>query len=349
MRGMARTIGVEVGWVVDHYTGLFPQEAWEKNLIKRSKNDSGRYFDWQVVAGRMSRSKLSLGVGVTEAIRRHPVTLAQAALTMSHLSNKPFILGIGAGEAENLIPYGLPFDRPVARLEEALQIIRECFDSSGPIDFDGKFFRLDRATMSLGPGRGGKPRIWIAAHGTRMLRLTGKYGDGWLPTIPMSPKVYAGSLGVIKAAAEDAGRRVESITPAMQVFYVVASSRRTAEKYLEHPSIKYLCLLAPESVWRRAGLTHPLGEGFRGFVDVVPAYLSREEIMTAIEKVPAEFAASQVIWGTADDIVSSIQALAEVGLRHAVLAPVSPMVSRKALAHTARTLPGIVRRLRTGN
>lgn len=349
MRGLARLIGAETVWVVDHYTGLFPKSVWDKDFAWRAGGGSpDHYFDWQVIAGRMARSKMSIGVGVTEPIRRHPVTLAQAALTMSHVSKRPFILGLGAGEAENVIPYGLSFDRPVARLEEALQVIRACFDSTEPITFEGRFYHLDRASMDLMPGEGGTPRLWIAAHAPRMLRLAGRYGDGWFPTIPMSPSQYAGSLGVIRAAAGDVGRDPEAIVPSMQIFYVVAPSKRAAERYLAHPAIKYFSLLAPDSSWRQAGLKHPLGEGFRGYVDIIPARLTKSEVWDAIGEVPADFAARQVIWGTAGRVVEQIQALGEAGLRHAVLAPVSAMISRRALLHTARTLPGIARRLRTG-
>ena len=115
---------------------------------------------------------MRLGVTVTEPVRRHPVLLAQALLTLAHVNRKAPILGIGSGEAENIVPYGLPFDQPVGRLEEALQILRLCFDSQGPLNFQGKHFNLDHAYMDLRAPKRRKPRIWVAAHGPRMLRLT---------------------------------------------------------------------------------------------------------------------------------------------------------------------------------
>ena len=51
----------------------------------------------------------------------------------------------------NIEPYGLPGTHAVDRIEEALQIIRRCFTSQGPIDFAGKHFRLERAVMDLEP------------------------------------------------------------------------------------------------------------------------------------------------------------------------------------------------------
>ena len=99
------------------------------------------------LASRVGRMRL--GVGVTEPIRRHPVLIAQAMMTLSHLTKRAPILGIGAGERMNIDPYGLDSSEPVTRLEEALQIIRLCLSARGPITFSGKHYRLDRATMDL--------------------------------------------------------------------------------------------------------------------------------------------------------------------------------------------------------
>ncbi len=96
-------------------------------------------------------SRLRIGVGVTEPIRRHPILIAQAMLTLAYMTKRPPILGIGAGERENIDPYGLDFTKPVSRLEEALQIIRLCFSAQGPIDFHGEHYQLHRASMDLRP------------------------------------------------------------------------------------------------------------------------------------------------------------------------------------------------------
>jgi phthiodiolone/phenolphthiodiolone dimycocerosates ketoreductase len=138
---------------------------------------------------------------VTEPIRRHPVLIAQAMLTLSRMIKRPPILGIGAGERENTEPHGLDFSHPVGRLEEALQIIRMCFSSQGPIDFEGEHYRLDGAMMDLRTPAGKIPEIWIGGRGPRMLRLAGGYGDGWYPNMIASPDQYASKLNAVHAAA----------------------------------------------------------------------------------------------------------------------------------------------------
>lgn len=340
-------------WMVDHLTGFFPRSVWDRSFTWMAKRpgSSDAFYDWQVLAGRLASSagRIQLGVGVTDAIRRHPVVLAQAALTLSHMTHRRPILGIGSGEAENVIPYGLGFDRPVARLEEGLAIIRMCLDEPGPHDFTGTFFRLDGARLDLGPGSAGKPLVWVGAHAPRMLELTGRFGDGWLPALPMSPPAYAGALQRIRTSAAHAGRDPDSIVPALNVQFLVGRDRADVAAQLRHPAIRFLALLAPDRVWQANGASHPLGRGFAGLVDFVPGRYDRAQIQDAIAAVPPELLEHSLIAGTTGHVVERIWELVDAGLRHVVLSPVSPLVSRTALATTVSSLPGIIRRLRTGD
>lgn len=348
----ARALGAGSVWLVDHLTGFFPKSVWTPDFtwMARGGGSPDAFYEWQVVAGHLASrvGRMQVGIGVTEAVRRHPVVLAQAALTLGHLTGRPPILGVGAGEAENVVPYGLSFQQPVSRLAEALEVMRACFAADGPLDFDGTFFRLDGAVFDLRPSPLGTPEIWLAAHGPRMLDLTGRYADGWYPAVPMGPERYANSLASIRAAARRAGRDPAAITASMQLFYLVGRNDTDIARQLEHPAIKFLALLAPDSVWKATGVTHPLGDGFGGMVDIVPGQLDRHQVEGAIAAVPSDLLRARLITGTASEVVSKIRELAEAGLSHVVLSPVSPLVSRSALAHTIRTLPGIVRRLRSG-
>jgi alkanesulfonate monooxygenase SsuD/methylene tetrahydromethanopterin reductase-like flavin-dependent oxidoreductase (luciferase family) len=86
----------------------------------------------------------------------------------------------------------------VARLEEALTIIRLLWESGGrPVSYTGKFWTLRDAVFNLPLYKGRAPRIWIAAHAPRMLRLTGRFGDGWVPAVRVKADEYGRRLGAI--------------------------------------------------------------------------------------------------------------------------------------------------------
>src|SRR5262249_33330185 len=212
------------------------------------------------------------------SIRRHPAEIAQAALSMHHLSHGRFVLGIGAGERENVEPYGLSFEGQVSRLEEALYLIRLLWGSRDYVSFEGKFFRLDRGVVGLGPYRGTFPPIWVAAHGPRTLRLTGRYGDGWLPTHQMEPDDYANHLREIRSAGFEAGRSMASFTPSYEMTVVTAETHDAAHRLLDSNALRLGALVMPAELWKREGATHPFGPAFRGVVDYVPSRLGPEHV-----------------------------------------------------------------------
>ena len=331
----ARAMRLDSVMVIDHFQNVFPSAIWDTELtwLAAERPTPHEFFDYQVLFGYLASrvGRMRLGVGVTEPIRRHPILIAQAIMTLSHLTKRAPILGIGAGERMNIDPYGLDSSQPVTRLEEALQIIRLCLLAPGPITFCGKHYRLERARMDLKPARGKVPEIWIAGHGPRMLQLTGRYGDGWYPTSVVSPQEYAAKLATVRAAAAEAGRDPDSITPALHRFMVVGASEREARAMLNTKIIRALGLMASAELWRQAGAVHPLGEDFNALFDFVPDHYDRQTMDEAIAAVPeAVLTEGPLLWGSPQQVTAKLRAFGDAGLRHVVLAPVSGLVSRRA-------------------
>lgn len=289
---------------------------------------------------------MQIGVGVTETLRRHPLLLAQTAMTWSHMTKSAPILGIGAGERENTVPYGIDFHRPVGRLEEALPIIARAFGPRGALDFDGEFFKLDKAMMDLEPAPGRRPQVWVAAHGPRMLRLAGRYGDGWYPTFPMSPMAYSESLAAIKDAALAAGRDPKLIVPGAQMVVVLGRTEAEARKLLDTKIMRFMTLLAPAAMWQENGVAHPLGADFRGLIDFIPAEHSGDLIAAAMDQVPTDIVAENMIWGTPESVRNRLEDYIDAGLRHIVLGPASAAVSRRNAAFTIRAVFSMLRKVR---
>ena len=121
----ARVFGFDTAWTVDHFLGFFPEQLWDRDFtwLAGPAASPHEYFEYQSLLGYLAAraGKVRLGVGVTEPTRRHPVLLAQAFLTLAHMTKRAPILGIGSGERENIEPYGLDFHRPVSRLDEAFK------------------------------------------------------------------------------------------------------------------------------------------------------------------------------------------------------------------------------------
>ena len=87
----------------------------------------------------------------------------------------------------------MEWSKPVGHLDEALDVIRLLWNADGAVDFDGQFYPLRDAVLGLSPYTPGGPPIWIAAHKPRMLGITGRKGDGWLPTKMYAQRVRRGA------------------------------------------------------------------------------------------------------------------------------------------------------------
>ena len=347
-----RLAGVDSFVIPDHWQDFFPQVLWEPSVTWRARRTNSPHDlrEAFTVLGALARSagRVRIGVAVTEMLRRHPVMVAQAALTLSELTKRPLILGVGAGERLNTEPYGVAVPKPVGRFEEALQVIRMCFQSSGPFDFDGTHFQLNGAVMDLAPSKSGTPEIWIAAHGPRMLALAGHYGDGWIPVQPLhGPTDYEVGWRTIRTAAGAANRRVESITPSLFASVVLAPTATQAEKLLRSTLVRYFALMGTSArQWAELGSDHPLGPDFGGYGQVVPEALDGRELKAAIARVPPEIVRARFVGGTPRQVQATIRDYADAGLRHVVLAPVSALVRSRHQTYALWALPRLVRALR---
>jgi len=346
-----KLMGVDSLFLPDHYLSFVPRSVWGPGLTPAAKvvPSPDAFFDPFVLMGTMAARfrGVRIGTGVTEPFRRHPATLAQAFVTLDHLTRGRAILGIGNGERENTEPYGIPFTKRVARLEEALAIIRRLWASGGePVDFDGNIWRLRRALFTTPLYAGKPPSLWVAAHAPRMLGITGRFADGWYPTLKMSAADYAERLGRIRAAAAEAGRPVAGFEPALQIQLALGSDRRTVlERMRSLPAGGALAMLLPGVLWQRHGLRHPLGDDFEGFADFVPEEVAPAQIEAARRQVTPELIADGVFAGTVADVVAELRPLVDAGLRHVVIWNIGPLATGVNAGDLVR-LALLIRRLR---
>ena len=350
---VARVAGFDSVFVADHLRQFNPTPLWDQQFtwLARRNPDPHAAFEFQTLLGHLARHAggLRLGVGVTEPVRRHPVLIVQALITLAHMTKRPPILGIGLGERENIEPYGLNWSHPVERLDEALQIIRRCFTSEQPIDFVGEHFQLRDAVMGLRPPPGRTPEIWVAAHGPRMLRLTGRYADGWFPVMTGSPHDYAAKLELIRSAAREAGRDPNAIAPSFNAYVAVAPTERQVRAMLNTEAVRALGLSVPADMWRAAGAEHPFGADFRGYVDLIPDHYDRQTWQDAIASVPSEVLGKTLISGTPEQVTRQLQAFGEAGMRNVILLLASAMVSQRHLLYGIHAIRKIARALRAAN
>jgi len=174
----AESVGFDTLFVPDH---LLFRQPLEDNLLKvgmPKHRTRGVWEAWTLLAAMAeATSRIELGPFVACNNFRSPALLAKMAVTLDEVSGGRLVLGIGAGWHEpEYQAFGFPFDRRVARLEEALQILVPLL-RDGQVDFDGEFYQArDCEIAPVGPRAGGPP-VLIGAQQPRMMRLAAQYAD----------------------------------------------------------------------------------------------------------------------------------------------------------------------------
>lgn len=305
-------------WLPDHMVSFWPDSIWTPEFTELATVSPSphRHLDGMAVAAAaaVQTRNVPIATSVVDTVRRHPSLLAQSALTLDHLSKGRFILGIGSGETENTVPYGFDFNKPVGRFEEALKVIRLLWESEGPVDFEGKFYRLEHARLDTEPYEGKFPPIWIGASGPRMLKITGRYADGWWPAGAWSPEEYADKLAVIRQEAERVGRDPMAIVPAFIMTCLIGDDDELAE-ILKAPLVKAWILQISAPALKSFGFDHPMGEDWRGYQDINPGVLTRERILDMCEKVDPESILAVIPHGSPKQVARQIKGFVDAGLR----------------------------------
>ena len=135
--------------------------------------------------------RVELGSGILNAYSRTPAALAQTAAGLDSLSGGRFTLGLGASGPQVIEGFhGVPYDRPLTRISEIIDICRMAWKRER-LQYDGKVFKLP-----VPPGQGtglGKPikmintpvrehiPIHVAALGAKSVEMCAAKADGWIP------------------------------------------------------------------------------------------------------------------------------------------------------------------------
>jgi F420-dependent oxidoreductase-like protein len=165
------------------------------------------------VVGR-SVGGIELGTAVVRTFPRHPMALAQQALTVNASTGGRLTLGIGPSHRPSVEEsWGLSFDRPVRHIREYLSVLVPLV-RDGAVAFDGETLSAHGALHVEGVT---PIPVLVGALGPQMLRLAGTLADGTI-TFMTGPRTLAGfTCPTIRAAAERAGRPEPRVVALLRV------------------------------------------------------------------------------------------------------------------------------------
>ena len=262
-------------------------------------------------AAAATTSTLRLATGIALALARPPFETALAALDLDHLTEGRFTLGLGTSvRSVHDDHYGVPYDRPVARLAEAVRIIR--LVTSGQARsvgrFDGEFWHLDFGRLALGAPFRPRLPIWVAALRTPLVRVAGELADGLVGhpswSIDWALRQVQGPFAAAVAASGRTRADVE-----VNLWHVVAPNPDAAESVRDakrHVAVyaaiaQYQPYFAAHGFGAEAGrLAAAVAAGERNLVDLIPDEMARTFVVCG---TPAQVAAQlEPLWDVADSL-----------------------------------------------
>ena len=206
-----------------------------------------RFFDTMTLltAMAMRTHRITLFPDVASLPMRPPAVLAKAAASIDVLSGGRFELGLGAGGFwEAIQAMGGSVRTPgesVSAVEEAIQVTRRMWSGERNLKFDGRFYQL--SGVNAGPKPAHDMGIWLGAYRPRMLGITGRLADGWVPSLGyLKPEDLTTANERIDEAARAAGRDPKSIRRVLNYGYPVDTDTpdTLASLVLEHGMDSFL-------------------------------------------------------------------------------------------------------------
>lgn len=157
---------------------------------------------------------IELGTAVIPTYPRHPIVMAQQALSVTSIIGDRLALGIGLSHKPVIEKqYGYEFDKPIRHLREYLEVLSPQLREE-PVRLEGETLTARNPAMGLGAP---VPQVLVAALGPQMLRLTGRLADGTITWMTGNKTLAELTVPEICDAAEEAGRPKPRVLAGMPV------------------------------------------------------------------------------------------------------------------------------------
>jgi probable F420-dependent oxidoreductase len=192
----AEEAGFDSIWLYDHLLYRNPEQP-----------TIGIWECWTMLAALAeATTRVELGTLVACNSFRNPALLAKMAVTLDEVSNGRFILGLGAGwNKPEYDAFGLPFDHRVARLEEAVQIIKPLLRGEH-VDFSGTYYQARDCELAPRGPRPSGPPLMLAGDMPKILRVIARYADLWNMAYMGGPETAVEPRAKLHAACAEVGR-----------------------------------------------------------------------------------------------------------------------------------------------
>ena len=299
---------------LEYYVQLAEDNAFDHVWITDHYNNRNVYSMLTLLALRTRTIKL--GPGVTNPYHINPALTASAIGTINEISGGRAVLGIGAGDKVTFDRIGIAWEKPLARMREAVEIIRQ-LHAGKSVTYDGKVFKFNGARLGF---KTGSIPIYIGAQGPKMLQLAAEIGDGVLINAS-HPKDFEEAKGNIDAGLNKAGKSRDAFDTVAYASMSVDKNRDNARN-AARIVVAFIVAGSPDVVLQRHGLSD---EAVNKVRDALNAAFTKGDWPGVAKAVTDEMIDIFSISGTPDDVIERINELSKAGVTQVVAgSPIGP-------------------------
>ena len=228
---------------------------------------------WCVLSALAEATKKIRLCSLVTPIPLYPIhILLKNLVTVDNVSKGRVMFGVGAGWYEREFnAYGIPFPKlreRVEMVEEAIKAFKMLCEKEGPVSFKGKYYRLDDVLFYPKPVQKPHPPIWTGGSSNRILTLTAKYAQGWIP-YEQPLDAMKNKIERLKRLLVENGRRKDAVEVAMSFRCIVSDKKEEVEETMKMLNLKreFINALGVRSRII-AGTTEEVVEELRSYVEV---------------------------------------------------------------------------------
>jgi len=177
--------------------------------------------------------QLRLGCAVFVLPLHNPLHLAKAISSLDCISHGRVEVGVATGgRGRPFDAFGIDADRPVARFNEALALMKACW-TEPEINFDGQLFTLQGAAMEPKPVQKPHPPVWFGGSAPAGMRRAVRHGDGFMGAGSQTPAQFAEQVGIVREEMGAQGRDPSTFRIAKRVYVHVDDDAARGRRRLE--------------------------------------------------------------------------------------------------------------------
>ena len=243
-------------------------------------------------------NRIKLATGIIPIYSRSPAIIAQTIATLDEISQGRMILGLGtSGPIVIEKWHGVPYDKPLQRTKEYVEIIKMILNSER-VNYENEIFNLKNFRLSFKPVRSNIP-IFIAAMGEKNIQITGEVADGWIPFL-VPPAYLDNGKTLIEKGISKAGRRSEKVEISPYIPAAVSQDEDLARNTIKEYIAYYVGGMG--TFYHQAMIRY----GFKNEADAIVNAWSSGDKGGAIENVTQEMVDAISICGNSDNGKSRI-------------------------------------------